>query len=90
VHSSSALGGFPANTNQTLCWPGTRELLKGLSHLTGSGILRILREGFWSTEYKQHYNVERYHSTLGMTPAQRTRQARAQAGMAQKGGKERL
>ena len=41
-------------------------------------------------EYRQHYNVERYHSTLGMTPAQRTAQAKTQAGMAQEAGKERL
>ena len=34
--------------------------------------------------YQQQYNVERYHSTLGMTPAQRTEQAKAQVGMAEK------
>ena len=28
------------------------------------------------SEYRQQYNVERYHSTLGMTPAQRTEQAK--------------
>ena len=36
------------------------------------------------SEFRQHYNVERYHSTLGMTPAQRTEQAKAQVGMAEK------
>lgn len=42
--------------------------------------------------YRQHYNVERYHSTLGMTPAQRTEQARARMAQThtQKAWKERL
>ena len=32
------------------------------------------------SEYGQRYNVERYHSTLGMTPAQRAEQAKTEPG----------